>query len=618
MTYKPISNYGIVGDMETAALIAQDGSVDWLCFPRFDSPSVFGAILDQEKGGAFSIAPCGGRARYRQLYRPDTNILVTRFLSPEGVVELTDFMPVKLNSRQQRSSWLVRRVKAVSGSASVKLRCAPAFHYGGRGHETNVDHREAIFRTADLSLQLTSAVPLKKIGDAAEAEITLQESQSVSFVLGMAGEKAPGDFLEEAAIDELEEQTARHWRSWIAKCTYDGRWRELVHRSALLLELLTYAPTGAIIAAPTSSLPEWIGGKRNWDYRYNWIRDAAYTVYALVRIGLYDEATRFMGWIEDRCAELPDGSSLQTVYAVDGSRQLHEQTLSYLEGYCRSTPVRVGNAAYKQLQLDIYGALIDAVYLYNKYAKPITSELWKDVRRLVNWVADNWHQPDSGIWELRGDVRQLVHSKMMCWVALDRGLRLAVKRSLPADYDKWLRARDQIYLQVLEKGWSKKKKAFVQSYGSDDLDASVLMMPLVFFMAPTDPKLGSTVDAISRPVSEGGLLLDGMVYRYRPDAPNDGLEAGEGTFNVCTLWLIEALTRMGRVQEGHWLFEKMLTRANHLGLYPEETSPNGDQLGNFPQAFTHMGLISAAFNLNRALDLSPSAMAADIHSTSTG
>src|SRR5215469_6697078 len=325
-----------------------------------------------------------------------------------------------------------------------------------------------------------------------------------------------------------------------------------------------------------------------------------------------DAAKRFMGWVEARCAELPDESSLPTVYAVDGGRSLHERTLSDLEGYCRSAPVRVGNDAYKQLQLDIHGALIDAVYLYNKYAEPITSELWKDVRRLVNWVADNWQQPDRGIWELRGGARQLVHSKMMCWVALDRGLRLARKRSLPADYDKWLRARDQIYLEVLEKGWNKEKKAFVQSYGSNDLDASVLMMPLVFFLAPTDPMLASTVDAIYRPVSQGGLLRDGMVYRYRPDAPHDGLEAGEGAFNVCTLWLIEALTRMGRVQEGHWLFEKMLTRANHLGLYPEETSPNGDQLGNFPQAFTHMGLISAAFNLNRALDNASSGIAADV------
>jgi GH15 family glucan-1,4-alpha-glucosidase len=313
--------------METAALIGLDGAVEWLCLPRFDSPSVFGSILDQQKGGSFTITPCGGKARYQQLYSPDTNILVTRFLTPEGVVELTDFMPVKVNSRRQRSSWLVRRLKAVSGSASLKLRCAPAFDYGGRGHEVDVNRREAIFRTPDLSLRLSAAVPLQKAGGAAEADITLQESQGVSFILGMAGEKAPGDFLEEAAIDELEEGTAAHWRNWIAKCTYQGRWRELVHRSALLLELLTYAPTGAIIAAPTSSLPEWIGGERNWDYRYNWIRDAAYTVYALLRIGLYDEATRFMGWVEERCAELPDGSSLQTVYAVDGGRNLHEQTL---------------------------------------------------------------------------------------------------------------------------------------------------------------------------------------------------------------------------------------------------------------------------------------------------
>lgn len=606
MTYKPISAYGVVGDMRTSALIGQDGSVDWFCLPRFDSPSLFGAILDSERGGHFTIAPQTEPLRYHQIYKPDTNILITRFITPGCVIELTDFMPVRPGPLDRHCSKLIRRVRAINGSAAIKLECVPAFHYATQEHQIETRDGGVLFRAPDLSVYLASALPLKAAGKGVTAEFVLEESQTISFILGGDVGDCKSDFsLTENAMDELEEQTALYWRSWLAKCVYRGRWRGVVHRSALLLQLLTYAPTGAVIAAPSCSLPEWIGGERNWDYRYNWIRDAAYTIYALLRIGLLDEAARFMKWIEERCAELAEAESLQTVYAVDGGRQLHEETLPYLEGYRGSSPVRIGNDAFRQTQLDIYGALIDAIYLYNKYAEPITSQLWKDVRRLVNWVCDNWEQDDRGIWELRGNPRPLVHSKMMCWVALDRGLRLANKRSLPADYGRWLSVRDQIYEQVLEKGWSQQKQSFVQSYGSDALDASALMMPLVFFVTPNDPMMRSTVDAICQPISKGGLMLDGMIYRYRPDAPHDGLPVGEGTFNVCTLWLVETLTRMGRVQDARWLFEKMLSRSNSLGLYSEETSPTGEQLGNFPQAFTHMGLISAAFNLNRALQTEP-------------
>jgi GH15 family glucan-1,4-alpha-glucosidase len=606
MGYKPISNYGIIGDLRTAALISNEGSVDWFCLPRFDAPSVFGALLDDHRGGRFSISHRDSSVRYQQLYRPDTNILVTRFLASGSVVEISDFMPLQSDRIQtQEVSRLVRRVRAVKGSASLEVRCTPAFDYGNAPVErVDVGPGGASFHSKDLSIHLGSPVELKKVDSGVAAELKLQESQVVSFIVGeMPARRSQPLQMSERALDKLEQDTAGYWRNWLKKSSYKGRWREMVHRSALLLRLLTYTPSGAIVAAPTCSLPELIGGGRNWDYRYNWIRDAAYTIYALLRIGLFDEAGHFMKWIEDRYSELPDGDSLQTVYAVDGGRDLQERELSNLEGYRGSRPVRVGNDAFKQLQLDIYGALIDAVYLYNKYSQPITGALWRDVRRVVNWVCDNWRQDDLGIWELRGKPRPLVHSKMMCWVAIDRGLRLAIRRSLPADQDKWLKARNEIYEEVVTQGWNPRRQAFVQSYGSDILDASVLMMPLVFFMTPDDPMMVGTVDAIMQPTSKGGLYLDGMLYRYQHQT-DDGLGGeSEGTFNVCTLWLIEALTRMGRTHQAHWLFEKMLARANCLGLYSEEMSPSGEQLGNFPQALTHMGLISAAYNLDKALEL---------------
>jgi GH15 family glucan-1,4-alpha-glucosidase len=602
MAYKPISNYGIVGDLRSAALIGKDGSVDWLCLPRFDSPSVFAAILDEKRGGYFVIAPSSQFTRSRQVYKPDTNILVTRFLSDHAVVELTDFMPVRHGSSRPRGSSLIRRVKAVSGSMQMKLQCSPAFGYASQNHELKMSDDGASFCGPDLCLQLATSVQLTKSGSGVSAEFTLQESHTLDFVLRERRNDHTTDFpVTNAAVDELEEATANYWQNWVRKSSYRGRWRERVHRSALLLELLTYAPTGAVIAAPTCSLPEWIGGERNWDYRYNWIRDAGYTLYALLRIGLFDEATRFMTWIEERCRELGDAGPLQTVYAIDGNRDLHEETLQQFEGYRGSRPVRVGNDAFRQIQLDIYGALIDAVYLYNKYAQPITGILWRDIRKLIDWVCDNWQQEDHGIWEFRGEPRQLVHSKVMCWVALDRGLRLARHRSLPADEARWRKCRDEIYEEVVNRGWNEQKRAFVQSYGGNVLDASVLMMPLVFFMTPDDPRMVSTVDAIRKPTSKGGLMKDGMLYRYEASQTDDGLQTTEGTFNVCTLWLVEALTRMGRTRDAQWLFEKMLSRSNHLGLYSEETSLNGEQLGNFPQALTHMGLISAAYNLDRVL-----------------
>ncbi len=398
-----------------------------------------------------------------------------------------------------------------------------------------------------------------------------------------------------------------YWRKWVSRGTYQGRWREMITRSALALKLLTYEPTGAIVAAPTCSLPESVGGARNWDYRYTWIRDAAFTIYSLMRLGYTEEAMQFAGFLENRCKELKKGGSLQTVYGIDGRRDLKEETLDHLDGYMGSRPVRIGNAAYKQLQLDIYGELMDSMYLYNKYGTPISYELWSYMRRLTNWVCDNWRKKDDAIWEVRGGRRDFVYSKVMCWVAVDRAVRLATKRSLPADWRRWIRVRDQIYQSVMTRGWNKQRQAFIQSYDRDALDASLLLMPLVFFISPNDPRMIETIDAINKSPKNGGLVSDGLVYRYDVDKTPDGLKGTEGTFNICTFWLVEALTRASRdspsrLQDARLLFEQMLGYANHLGLYSEQLGVGGRALGNFPQALTHLSLISAAFNLDRYLD----------------
>ena len=468
------------------------------------------------------------------------------------------------------------------------LNVSRHFNYARDSHTTSMFPQGVRFDSPNLSLWLSSPVMLTQQDKMATGEFTLYSGQMAIFALHdcIRDDTPPPQLLEQQGR-ELFTQTIEYWRRWLSRCTYTGRWREMVHRSALALKLLTFEPTGAIVAAPTSSLPESAGGERNWDYRFTWIRDAAFTLYGLLRIGFTDEASCFMRWLEDRCRDLSSDGALQVMYALDGSKDLEEEMLDHLDGYKQSRPVRVGNGAATQLQLDIYGELMDSVYLYNKYGTPISYDLWRHLRQLINWVCDNWQRPDEGIWEVRGGRQQFTYSKLMCWVAVDRALRLADKRSFPADRDRWLKVRDAIYEDVMNKGWNQERQAFVQHYGSDSLDASNLMMPLVFFLSPNDPRMIKTLDAVLKSPEEGGLVADSLVYRYNIRETKDGLAGEEGTFNICTFWLVEALTRAGGhdpkyLRHARYMFEQVLGYANHVGLYAEETGMHGEALGNFP------------------------------------
>ena len=609
MSYQPIENYGIIGNMRTVALVGMNGSIDWYCYPHFDSPSIFGGILDDKNGGCFRISAASDGGRHKQFYWPSTNVLVTRFLLTDGIAELEDFMPVGLPSDSPEYRHIYRRIRCVRGSVRISLACRPAFDYGRQTHDTLIETNGARFKTSSMTLALSSAVPLRNDEHGGvSAEFVLSEGKSQVFILrDDCNEGGVPCAPSEEVAEELLRGTVKFWQNWLSACTYHGRWRDQVHRSALALKLLTFEPTGAIVAAPTTSLPEVIGGARNWDYRYTWMRDAAFTVYAFLRIGFRDEAAAFMSWIEDYASEHARSNERgAVVFTINGGKKLLENTLDHWEGYRGSSPVRIGNAAVSQFQGDIYGELMDAFYLSNKYVSPTSYDIWVKIRARLEWICENWQLPDAGIWEMRNRQEHFVYSKVMNWVALDRGIRLADKRALPADRAKWMRERDRIYEEVMTKGWNEQLRAFTQFYGSEDLDASLLITPLVFFMAPTDPRTIGTIDAILKNPGAGGLLSDSLVYRYPPQPRIDGLPGEEGTFNMCSFWLVEALTRAGqafpaKLDQARLLFERVLGYANHLGLYAEQTGPQGEALGNFPQAFTHLALISAAFNLDRML-----------------
>ncbi|WP_282699882.1 glycoside hydrolase family 15 protein [Streptomyces sp. CC219B] len=595
--YLPIAEHGLIGDLRSVALVGTDGTIDWYCCPSFDAPSVFAAILDAERGGCFELA-AAVPARTKQFYFPDTNVLITRFFTEDGVGEVQDFMPVDGASVETERHRLIRRVLCVRGSIPFRTRVAPRFEYGTQRHSVRMDGDVAVFESAKLSLGLTATVPLEADGPDVRAEFKLSEGESAVFALDQVGGEVSPRRCPRAEAEEQFNSTVAYWRHWLSASKYRGRWREMVHRSALTLKLLTYAPSGAIVAAPTTSLPEELGGERNWDYRYVWVRDAAFCVYALLRLGFTGEAEAFMKFVTRHISPgdgKPSGP-LQIMYGIDGRTDLTERELDHLEGHHGSAPVRIGNAAAEQLQLDIYGALIDSIYLYDKWAQPISSDQWDDVCALVDWVCEHWDQPDEGIWETRGGRKNFLYSRLMCWVAIERAIRMANRRGLPADIVRWRNCRDTIYRRIMDRGWSETRQAFVQHEDDDVLDAAVLMMPLTKFIAPTDPKWLSTLDALT-----ADLVSDSLVYRYDPQASPDGLHGDEGTFSICSFWYVEALVHAGRVDEARLAFEKMLTYANHLGLYAEEISHTGEQQGNFPQAFTHLALISAAFNLDRAL-----------------
>jgi GH15 family glucan-1,4-alpha-glucosidase len=597
VAYLPIEKYGAVGDLRTVALIGADASLDFLCYPRFDSPSVFQALLDDEKGGYFAITPLADEPTHYQWYLPDSNVLLTRFLVEEGVAEVSDLMPLETATGTPE---IVRRAMTVRGEMRYRVVCAPRFDHGRSRHRAVMTDDGVVFtpETKDQpALRLRAQVPLRVRNGDATAEFTLRAGQAAAFMLGAAEpHDAPpadlGRYVSQSFKDALN-----FWRRWVARSTYRGRWRETVNRSALVLKMLTSRQFGSMVAAPTFGLPEVVGGERNWDYRFTWIRDASFTVHALLRLGYTDEAAHFMRWFRDRAGDANPDGSLQPVYGIDGRRDLGEEQLTNLEGYMASIPVRIGNGAYRQLQLDMYGELLDCVYLYDRDGTPISSELWEDLARLIDWVCDNWQRPDDGIWEVRGGPQEFCLSRTMCWVAVDRAMRIARNRSYPAPVERWHAVRDEIYRSIFRDFWDPERRAFVQHKGAMAMGAGNLLMPLTGFISPVDPRWLSTLQAI-----RDDLVDDSLVYRYKTEQAPDGLRGKEGTFNVCSFWYVEALARSGDLEQARLLFEKILGYASDLGLYSEQLSPRGEQLGNFPLALTHIGLISAAYELNRRLE----------------
>ena len=604
MTEPSIADHRLVGDLQTAARNSAAGSVDWFFCPRFDSPSVFGGLLDPG-AGHFRIHPETSGYRARQMYLPDTAVLITRFLSEGGIGELIDFMP-PTGHEVTDNHRLVRMLRCVRGEMSFAIDLAPRFDYGRAPHVLEPTEHGAVFDSAGLTLTLH---PVREPDDPrrllevgatdgdAHALIRLSAGDVRGMVLESAADGPPRE-IRVAECERLLTETVAFWHSWVARSSYTGRWRETVHRSAITLKLMTYAPTGGLVAAPTTSLPEQVGGERNWDYRYTWVRDASLAVSALLRLGFLAESVGFALWLRDRVAERTDDSDrLKIMYRVDGSTDLKEESLEGWAGYRGSRPVRIGNDASEQLQLDIYGEAMDSLFLADRGGLPIGDRGWREIRGMLDWLTTHWDQPDEGIWETRGGRKQFTYGRLMSWVAFDRGIRLATSHGRPADLGRWTAARDEIYEQILERGWSSRRRAFVQHFDDEVLDSALLRMPAVGFVTPYDPLWTSTLRAM-----EDELVADSLVYRYDAAASPDGLAGSEGTFSLCSFLYVDALARSGRLGDARFAFEKMLTYASPLGLYSEEIDATGEQIGNYPQAFTHLALIEAAVTLDQALD----------------
>ncbi|MFD2599334.1 glycoside hydrolase family 15 protein [Sphingobacterium corticis] len=598
-SYPAIEDHGVIGNMHTAALVAMDGTIDFMCFPKFDSPTIFASILDKDKGGYFSIVPEMKDVNIKQIYIPGTAVLITRFFSEDGIVEITDYMPIVEDSCYTFNA-IVRKVKAIRGNIDFKMQCKPRFGYAKDKHTAEKKDDHVYFHSENngqSTIRLSATSDLSIRNDDVYSSFSLKEGDKSMFVLETAkdGDDTHFQDIEKYGTDNYFD-TIKYWRDWLKQSVYQGRWQEIIHRSAITLKLMTSMQYGSTVAAITFGLPEEIGGDRNWDYRFTWIRDAAFSMYAFLKLGFKDEAKSFLKWI----IEQDKDRDLHLLYRVDGTSEMEEKELDYLAGYRDSKPVRIGNEANNQLQLDIYGELLDTVYIYNKMYKPITYELWEIIVKEVAQVEKNWKKPDHGIWEIRNEKHEFLHSRLMCWVAIDRAIKIGEDRSFPYDADRWHRLRNEIYLDIFENFWNEDVQAWVQYKDgkklSERVDASVLLMPLVHFISPEEPRWEATMKAI-----EKELRIDVLVYRYLNDEKIDGLEGEEGTFTMCSFWYIECLAKMGKVDEAVENFEKMISYGNHLGLFAEQISKKGEHLGNFPQAFTHLGLISAALELNKQI-----------------
>jgi GH15 family glucan-1,4-alpha-glucosidase len=592
--YPAIADHGVIGDLRTAALVARDGTIDFLCLPEFDSPTVFARLLDADRGGSFCVALTVGDLRHEQRYVRDTNVLVTRLIGTDRELEVIDFMPVP---RATAPSTIVRLARMVRGDGTVRCQCAPRFGYARETHEVSMGGGGALFTVADgPALRLTTRAPMHIVGGDVVAECALRVGQQVAFVL----EVMPSRERARVATDRWAARTLRRtivfWRRWIGKSKYQGTSGTVLRRSALALKLLQSRRTGAFVAAPTFALPEQVGGTRNWDFRYAWIRDTSFTIFALGRLGLWTEARAFSSWLVERCEEAPSPGELQSLYGIDGRRELAEQLLDHLEGYRRSRPVRIGNAAYDQLQLDSYGELLDALYQRDKHVEPTSRALWRRIVELTDWVCRNWERPDQGIWEVRGGGQHFLYSRVMCWVAVDRALRIAARRRLRAPREEWRRIRDIIRTDVHEHFWNESLGSFVGARDTEAIDAACLVMPMVGFITPTDPRWLSTLRVV-----EARLVRDALVRRY--DMTGMDTDAGSLTapsFTICSFWYVECLALAGEIDKARSAMTRLLGLANHLGLYAEDLGPTGDQLGNFPQGLVHAGLISAGVALASA------------------